>query len=82
MKFIIKYIINSKVKSLTMKCKYCSKKLSLACGIECRCGNTYCSEHRFEDSHNCKFDFKANDKKILEKTLLEGKSVAKQIEVI
>ena len=65
-----------------MKCKHCSKKLSLASGIECKCGNTYCSEHRFEDAHNCKFDFKANEKKNLEKTLLEGKSVPKQIEVI
>ncbi len=65
-----------------MKCKQCSKKVSLGAAITCKCGNVYCSEHRFEENHNCTFDFKASEKKHLEKVLMDGKSNSKQIESI
>jgi hypothetical protein len=34
---------------------------------ECRCGYVYCGEHRYPESHNCKFDHREHAKKILSK---------------
>lgn len=62
-----------------MKCKQCSKKVSLGAAIKCKCGNVYCFEHRYEENHNCSFDFKRSEKELLEKVLMEGKSNSKQI---
>ncbi|KAL7996664.1 putative Zinc finger, AN1-type, AN1-like Zinc finger [Plasmopara halstedii] len=43
------------------RCWECKKKLGLT-AIECRCGYIFCNSHRFEDQHNCSFDFKAADR--------------------
>ncbi|XP_060676684.1 AN1-type zinc finger protein 6-like [Hemiscyllium ocellatum] len=41
------------------RCFLCKKKVGLT-GFECRCGNLYCSVHRYSDMHNCCFDYKAD----------------------
>lgn len=36
----------------------CRKKLGLT-GFKCRCGLTFCGQHRHAEGHNCTFDWKA-----------------------
>ena len=43
------------------RCWECKKKVGLT-AIECRCGFVFCGSHRFEDQHNCSFDFKMADR--------------------
>lgn len=39
-------------------CTGCRKKLGLM-GFRCRCGDMFCSEHRYSDRHDCSYDYKA-----------------------
>uniref|UniRef100_A0A0A9HH50 AN1-type domain-containing protein n=1 Tax=Arundo donax TaxID=35708 RepID=A0A0A9HH50_ARUDO len=39
------------------RCLTCCKKVGLT-GFQCRCGGTFCSMHRYIDSHECTFDYK------------------------
>ena len=39
------------------RCLTCRKKVWLT-GFQCRCGGTFCSMHRYTDSHQCTFDYK------------------------
>lgn len=39
------------------RCLTCRKKVGLT-GFQCRCGGTFCSMHRYTDSHQCTFDYK------------------------
>ena len=48
------------------KCFLCSKKLCLT-DIKCRCGNKFCSKHRYSDIHNCPFDYKAQTREKIKK---------------
>ncbi|CAH0489707.1 unnamed protein product [Peronospora farinosa] len=43
------------------RCWECKKKVGLT-AIECRCGYVFCGSHRFEDQHECSFDFKTADR--------------------
>ncbi|KAL7126865.1 hypothetical protein ABFS83_14G215000 [Erythranthe nasuta] len=36
----------------------CRKRIGLT-GFQCRCGDTFCSEHRYSDRHDCSYDYKA-----------------------
>lgn len=36
----------------------CRRKLGLM-GFRCRCGDMFCSEHRYTDRHDCSYDYKA-----------------------
>ena len=45
-------------KVATNRCFQCNKKVGLT-GFGCRCGNTFCSVHRYSDKHGCSFDYKA-----------------------
>lgn len=36
----------------------CRRKVGLV-GFRCRCGEVFCSEHRYSDRHDCSFDYKA-----------------------
>merc|ERR1711911_118703 len=56
-----------KKKSKKRRCAVCKKKLTLAEGVDCRCGMLLCGIHRYTDKHECEFDFKSEDRKILEK---------------
>lgn len=39
------------------RCFTCKKRVGLT-GFECRCGNLFCSAHRYSDKHSCTFDYK------------------------
>ncbi|XP_010261028.1 PREDICTED: zinc finger A20 and AN1 domain-containing stress-associated protein 6-like [Nelumbo nucifera] len=39
------------------RCSFCKKRVGLT-GFKCRCGQTFCSLHRYSDKHNCLFDYK------------------------
>jgi len=39
------------------RCFSCKKRVGLT-GFECRCGNLFCSAHRYSDKHSCTFDYK------------------------
>ncbi|XP_003557802.3 zinc finger A20 and AN1 domain-containing stress-associated protein 6 [Brachypodium distachyon] len=39
------------------RCLSCRKKVGLT-GFRCRCGDTFCSMHRYADAHKCTFDYK------------------------
>ncbi|XP_044484148.1 zinc finger A20 and AN1 domain-containing stress-associated protein 6-like [Mangifera indica] len=40
------------------RCNFCRKRVGLT-GFKCRCGQTFCSMHRYSDKHNCVFDYKS-----------------------
>lgn len=40
------------------RCLACRKRVGLV-GFKCRCGNVFCSQHRYSDQHDCSFDYKA-----------------------
>jgi len=39
------------------RCSGCRRKVGLT-GFRCRCGEMFCSEHRYSDRHDCSFDYK------------------------
>eukprot|EP00249_Psilotum_nudum_P004644 c18146_g1_i1 orf=548-1141(-) len=39
------------------RCFTCRKRLGLT-GFKCRCGDVFCSRHRYSDQHECTFDYK------------------------
>ncbi|CAH2048085.1 unnamed protein product [Thlaspi arvense] len=39
------------------RCLSCKKKVGLM-GFKCRCGSTFCGDHRYPENHECEFDFK------------------------
>ncbi|KAG2242327.1 hypothetical protein Bca52824_095826 [Brassica carinata] len=39
------------------RCLCCNKKVGIL-GFKCRCGSTFCGEHRYPERHDCSFDFK------------------------
>ncbi|XP_076956779.1 uncharacterized protein LOC143632075 [Bidens hawaiensis] len=45
------------VKKEVMRCSGCQKKVGLT-GFRCRCGELFCSEHRYSDRHECGYDYK------------------------
>ncbi|CAL9120790.1 unnamed protein product [Musa textilis] len=40
------------------RCSTCQKKVGLT-GFRCRCGDLFCGRHRYTDTHDCSFDYKA-----------------------
>lgn len=45
------------IKSI-LRCTICRKRVGLT-GFRCRCDNLFCGTHRYSDSHDCSFDYKA-----------------------
>ncbi|CAN8325620.1 unnamed protein product [Cochlearia groenlandica] len=39
------------------RCLCCNKKVGIL-GFKCKCGSTFCGEHRYPERHECSFDFK------------------------
>ncbi|EYU20724.1 hypothetical protein ABFS82_11G006700 [Erythranthe guttata] len=48
----------TKAKAGPTRCSSCSKRVGLT-GFSCRCGNIFCSVHRYSDKHECPFDYRA-----------------------
>ncbi|KAK1319264.1 Zinc finger A20 and AN1 domain-containing stress-associated protein 11 [Acorus calamus] len=40
------------------QCSSCNRKVGLT-GFRCRCGDLFCGRHRYSDTHDCSFDYKA-----------------------
>ncbi|XP_051149618.1 zinc finger A20 and AN1 domain-containing stress-associated protein 8-like isoform X1 [Andrographis paniculata] len=45
------------VKQGPNRCNACRKRVGLT-GFNCRCGNLFCSIHRYSDKHDCPFDYR------------------------
>ena len=46
-------------------CEICDKRIRLGT-IQCKCGKAFCKEHVFPESHECKYDYKAEARQRLE----------------
>ncbi len=66
----ISSIITGPTTSKKNRCGCCSKKLGLI-PFTCKCGRDFCAEHRYEDKHNCTYDYKAENKKKLSNDLVK-----------
>lgn len=49
--------VEAKPKEGPSRCSSCKKRVGLT-GFKCRCGNLYCSSHRYSDKHDCPFDYR------------------------
>jgi hypothetical protein len=49
------------------RCAQCNKKLKISAQYTCRCGLTFCPEHRYSESHNCSYDYQKNGRDSIEK---------------
>ena len=56
-----------------IRCAQCNKKAGLT-AIECKCGNKYCSKHRYAEEHACSYDYKGNGRKELEEKMKKDAS--------
>lgn len=45
------------MKKAVNRCSGCAKRVGLT-GFRCRCGQLFCSAHRYSDRHDCTFDYK------------------------
>ncbi|KAK6925656.1 Zinc finger, AN1-type [Dillenia turbinata] len=45
-------------KEAPKRCNTCKKRLGLM-GFNCRCGNLFCTAHRYSDKHDCPYDYRA-----------------------
>ncbi|KAE9547994.1 hypothetical protein FO519_008795 [Halicephalobus sp. NKZ332] len=43
------------------RCLMCNKRVGLT-GFTCRCGGLYCGEHRYDQAHDCTFDYKTMER--------------------
>ncbi|KAG8371898.1 hypothetical protein BUALT_Bualt12G0010700 [Buddleja alternifolia] len=50
--------LETNVKEGPSRCATCRKRIGLT-GFSCRCGNLFCSIHRYSDKHDCQFDYRA-----------------------
>ncbi|KAI7738704.1 hypothetical protein M8C21_001599 [Ambrosia artemisiifolia] len=48
------------------RCTTCRKRVGLTSFI-CRCGNVFCSVHRYSDKHDCQFDYRTTAKDAIAK---------------
>lgn len=61
------------------RCACCNAKLPLT-AFACRCGGMYCSTHRSDVVHNCTYDYRAENTKLLSTNLV--KVVGLKVEVV
>jgi len=54
---------------MSSRCYICRRKVGLS-GFECVCGNTFCSEHRYAFTHNCRIDRRKQECSRLEKIII------------
>ncbi|XP_030628185.1 AN1-type zinc finger protein 4 [Chanos chanos] len=63
----VKAPVSSKKKN-SKHCFLCGKKTGLATSYECRCGNNFCSTHRYAETHDCTFNYKTAGRRFLQET--------------
>nr|QYC07285.1 SAP9 [Tamarix hispida] len=54
----VRDILALPAKKVVNRCLCCNKRVGLT-GFRCRCGDLFCSEHRYSDRHDCNYDYKA-----------------------
>nr|VZI45441.1 unnamed protein product [Spirometra erinaceieuropaei] len=47
------------------RCASCNRKTGLSNSYTCRCGNNFCSRHRYAELHSCPYDYKAEARRCL-----------------
>ncbi|CAA2969445.1 zinc finger A20 and AN1 domain-containing stress-associated 8-like [Olea europaea subsp. europaea] len=55
-----------KTKDGPNRCTTCQKRVGLT-GFNCRCGNLFCSVHRYSDKHDCSFDYQMAARDVIAK---------------
>jgi hypothetical protein len=60
------------------KCNFCKKKTLIQ--YNCKCGGIYCITCRYDDKHNCQFNYIEHQKNELSNKL--EKIIANKIEII
>lgn len=55
-----------KIQKNTSRCFSCKTKIGLT-GFKCKCGYTFCSKHRMSSAHDCDYDYRAEQRMLLEK---------------
>ncbi|XP_062852161.1 AN1-type zinc finger protein 4 isoform X2 [Trichomycterus rosablanca] len=55
-------------KKTSKHCFLCGKKTGLATSYQCRCGNNFCSMHRYAETHDCTYDYKSVGRRFLQKS--------------
>ncbi|CAF2038950.1 hypothetical protein BRARA_I01198 [Brassica rapa] len=60
----------------TRRCLSCNKKVGLM-GFKCKCGSTFCGDHRYPENHECEFDFRGQGRDAISKAnpLVKGEKV-------
>ncbi|PKA45825.1 Zinc finger A20 and AN1 domain-containing stress-associated protein 6 [Apostasia shenzhenica] len=48
------------------RCLMCQKKVGIT-WFKCRCGSTFCSSHRYPETHHCSFDYKSAGREAIAK---------------
>ncbi|XP_009418488.2 zinc finger A20 and AN1 domain-containing stress-associated protein 8-like [Musa acuminata AAA Group] len=48
------------------RCNTCRKRVGLT-GFRCRCGDLFCSVHRYSDKHGCPFDYQTSARNAIAK---------------
>ncbi|XP_009408498.2 zinc finger A20 and AN1 domain-containing stress-associated protein 6 [Musa acuminata AAA Group] len=48
------------------RCFQCKKRVGLT-GFKCRCSSTFCSAHRYPETHECSFDYKTAGREAISK---------------
>lgn len=63
---VVTPIIKKKKKEPRSRCVKCNKRLTLTNTYSCRCGQIFCTIHRYSEAHDCTYDYKSEGRKILE----------------
>jgi len=73
---------NNKVSTSIIRCNHieCNKKLNITNTFKCKCGNNYCGIHRDTYIHNCNYNYKEENMKLLKER--NQKVIASKIDVI
>jgi len=50
------------VKKTRPRCAKCGKRLGLTEQYRCRCGDQYCTRHRYAEEHDCSYDYQSENK--------------------
>uniref|UniRef100_A0A1I8AQT2 AN1-type domain-containing protein n=1 Tax=Steinernema glaseri TaxID=37863 RepID=A0A1I8AQT2_9BILA len=60
------------------RCGACSKRVGLT-AFSCRCGGVFCAQHRYEQAHDCGFDYKATERSQLSQSnpVVQADKIAK-----
>lgn len=61
-------LTDAPVVALTNRCLHCNIRCRPAMIFSCRCGGRFCQIHRYYDQHNCAFDIREHDRKVLGKS--------------